>query len=271
MTIESQFVTAFIQLEGYSPLNLYCQLTGKPIGTLSQDEVDSLLEDIGSYDMVDLVGDYSIRLLASCRPSIRWNKMREETIDQMRTRAPVETFAYLLNRLLATPESKRQSFEDRLADIADRIRMFDHLTTLDSGTVTRCLNMLIELDALTGLDSIVCEISRDSFSEAALTKLHATEMKLHAQRVKHAKEQNNWVAAGCPLSRQAYANIVRENAPPTKAAIAVAEKRAESRFFENLFEELSTVAPSAPTPKPIKVVLPVMKLGNLKLNIAKKD
>lgn len=273
----NNFVDAFHDSYGFCPMRIYCIATGKQIGTMYDEEIESIIGDWQGDDTV--IDDVATRLLASMRPSIQWNKMREETLDDMRRRNPVDTLAYLLNRLLAPSEFKQLSLERRLDNHADRIKLHSWLVDAfdsNSDLATKILHMLIEIDARLGLESQPQPFNYGQFGTLLelfnlVADWYAERLKVYQAKVKHDEEMQRWNRHGNPLAKQAFGAIWRETKPLTKTEIVKAEKRKESRFFENIFDELMAGnVESTPTqteaPKP-QVVKP-LRLG--KLNLAKK-
>jgi hypothetical protein len=276
MTIVSSydsFCEAFEASHGFSPLGLYCIATGKRIGTFDGADLDSL---VGSWSGDDqLIDDVATRLLASMRPSIRWNVMREETLDEMRKTQPIDTLAYLLNRLFAAPEHRTQRFESRLESYRDRIRLHHYLTHYaDVDALTKILHMLIEVDAKAGLEQLIqpfsCEVFMQSDDPVTLVgRFYAEQIRIYARKVAEDEAQSRWTKYGNPLARKASASITRENRPPSQTAIKKAAKSADSKFFEDLFDELT--APRANPTNQVPVTKPAMKPLKLgRLNIARK-
>lgn len=99
----------------------YCSITGKQIGSLNTYEWRGLIESL-SGTIEEAADDLAMRSLASMRPSMRWNRMRMETLDEMRSSAPIETMAYLLNRLFESKDIAKV-----MSQQLDRIHLYAHM------------------------------------------------------------------------------------------------------------------------------------------------
>ena len=152
--------------QGFDPYGIYCQFTGARIGSTLKEEMDSLLAYIGGVDADDIADDLAMRILASMRPSIRWNKMRAETLQQLRVTDPVGTMAYLMNRLFAPLNHRKTRLEDMLSSYRERIEAYKMIqswgTTDESNTI---FYMLLELDAKWNLDTEYPPFSFRTFAD----------------------------------------------------------------------------------------------------------
>lgn len=234
--------TFYAQYPGVDPLAIYCQFTGKPIGATYGDEFQSILDSLKG-DPEEIADDIALRLFASMRPSMRWNKIRSETLDEMRKSAPIETLAYLLNRLF-TPLDKGNI----LAIHHDRIRLWSRLEewgfTESTNTI---LYYLLEIDAKLGLNQEVPPFSVEQLLNdfesmpillTAFDEWHTRRIKYYDQKMKQFEESDRWFRVGNTLAKPAFFNAFMESKPPSKTTKVKAEKAAESKFFADLLFEV---------------------------------
>src|SRR5574338_107988 len=99
----SEIAETFKSSYGFDMHGLYCQATGKCFGWTHIEEMESLVNLVGaeSNDADEIADDIAMRVLASMRPSHKWNKFRAESLAEMRKSDPIETLAYLINRMFA--------------------------------------------------------------------------------------------------------------------------------------------------------------------------
>src|SRR4051812_22122998 len=138
---------AFASAYGFDPHGIYCQVTGKRIGLTDEGELRALVGSIpGDPDSV--IDDLAVRIFASMRPSLRWNKMRIDSLETMRKQVPTETLAYLLNRLFAPLDQIKLPIDVKLGDYHNRIRIFNLLTEWgEHDSLNLVTHMLLEIDA----------------------------------------------------------------------------------------------------------------------------
>jgi hypothetical protein len=67
------------------------------------EEFDSVISLVceSNDDADDAAQDLWFRVIGSMRPSLKWNKFRSGTLADLRISDPVETLAYLINRMFA--------------------------------------------------------------------------------------------------------------------------------------------------------------------------
>lgn len=233
---------------------IYCGITGKAIGSLHNREWWELAESL-SGTVEEAADDLAMRCLASMRPSMRWNRMRMETLDEMRIAAPVETMAFLLNRLFESTDIART-----LAQQLERIQLYELLAhqwdvakqSDEAGSLgdytNRLLLMLLEIEAKLGLRSesppITCKQAmamqgHDFFVTLAksLTQWHATRVAFHLKEEREAR----YFAAN-PGARRAYARQWFESAPKSAETLKREAKQSDINFFDSLFDELTNPA-----------------------------
>jgi hypothetical protein len=109
MCNHDQAINQFHKDYGFDPFRIYCQVTGKPFATILEEEMDSVLSLVcESNDDADAAAqDLWLRVVASMRPSLKWNKFRSNTLAELRVSDPIETLAYLVNRMFG-PHNRRQ-------------------------------------------------------------------------------------------------------------------------------------------------------------------
>lgn len=231
-------LTQFEETFGFNPEGIFCLVTGKQIGRTESDELIALIDSL-SGDTEEIVDDLAMRLFASMRPSMRWNKMRTDSLDDMRKIAPHETLAYLLNRLLMPVDNRY----DYLVAHGERIKLFSALSKLPaSDTLNQAIHLLLEIDARLGLKALTATFTCDSLI-AKLTSwdsLVAFLTPWHTQCLaKYEKQlsESAYMTAN-PLAKTAFFRSFMESKPVSPAMQRKAERSAESRFFESIFEEL---------------------------------
>jgi hypothetical protein len=239
---------AFVEEYGFSPLGMFCQMTGKQIGTTTDEEFESLIDSFKPGDDDDsIIDDIATRIFASMRPSLHWNKMREDSLDKMRRRAPVDTLAYLLNRLFAPRNTLKIGVDQMLGLHHDRIRLHKRLSEWGmNDTTNSILYLLLEVDAKLNLNSESAPFTArdflDDFKGFAL--LLEMVQAWHARRVAStqsnsmsAMQQANWTK-GNTLARPAFFNIWLRSKPPTPSGIKAAAKAEERKFMLGVLAEV---------------------------------
>lgn len=243
--------------ESYPNIDLYgvyCLTTGNRIG--SSHEMDDLIRSFEGTDPEEVADDIAIRLFASMRPGLFWNKMTLRTVATLQTTRPVETLAWLLNRLMNPPNFKGDVF----AIHHDRILAFQWCQALDSETRTKLLDRLIALDARLNLNAQLADFTIDSLHldgaktlDRWLDSAEKRAAKLEAAREVEAK----WHRDGNTMSRAASVETFFKSKPPSQAKVIDSEKRKTSALMDNLLAALmsgtatpdsrSVETPSAPT------------------------
>lgn len=267
------FIAEFQATYGFEPYALYCLATGKQIGFYQHDEFSEILGQLDP-DVEMAIDDLAIRAIASMRPSLKWNKLRTESLNEMRILAPVETMAYLLNRLLTpTGNSKDSWFDTQL----NRIKLFNKLLadaqslgTIGTTAFDSTMLMLLEIEAklhLVNEDSpVTCKeilSAEDSvgFLANRLRGWHAKRVKYHAE----AEAEAQFFASN-PGGRKAYFTAWMEQAPPSATQLVKREKQSMDNFMAAVVSELMGTARDRPTAmRPVieestKVVVPSTKM-----------
>lgn len=264
---------------GFEATGVYCLCTGKRIGTFEYDELEDVfatLPDSGELEM--LADDFALRLLASMRPSMRWNKMRVESIAQLRKTAPIETMAYLLIRLMSAPDSSN----GLVGSLDKRIHLFARLKQLDSSTdaFRDALYKLVDIDARLNLLRQPIPFAWDDLLRIAesVEQLDAMITPWHDSCVKRWMnlENERKFREGNGLTRQALYEATFERKPPSMAKVVKERKRSDSEFMTGLLRELVGEtrqgvlikdSEDEPAPKP---VLPMTRMPAV-FAIRKKD
>lgn len=224
---------------GIMPDATYCLFTGAPIG--NHWELDDLIESIEG-DPEEIADDIAMRLFASMRPSMRWNKMRSESLDQLAKSQPVETICYLLNRLFAPLHTGNY-----LPLHHERIQLFNHLSVVldepktDSDDKDRdaILMQLLELDARKGLHRIgglirCIDILNDCTTWKQLLALLTPWYSIAVERLDREDMSTRYLNAN-PLARQAFFTRVVATRPPSKIKVKETAKLDDFAFFESVF------------------------------------
>lgn len=228
---------------GFDPSYYYCSMTGKPLGYSFQLELQEVIESIPG-DLEAVTDDLALRILASMRPSIKWNKLRTESLDDMRRSHPLETMAYLLNRLFENRESKRY---DIIALHQDRIVLFDKLSKLDSEDIAsprfqKLMVMLLELEAKLGLLAEAAPFVAARLIEASdlLQSLEDALTPWHAARIKawdKAQAEARFNAQN-PGAKIAYYRAWMDQEPATPQQAKKQEKVKQQNVIGSLIDAL---------------------------------
>jgi hypothetical protein len=255
---------------GFNPFAIHCQVTGKPIGLIGNEEMMSVLSLIcESNDGADeAASDLWLRVISAMRPSLKWNKFRSETLAHMRKVDPVETLAYLLNRMFAPHNRLRGGmlpihYEERIKawQLIEHWGVTDHTNTLSY--------MLLEIDAKMGLDVEQPPFNwRDFYGAESmnhriemLQAWYADLMIRWEKRLKAEEMQTRWMRHGNALSRQAFSEAFMESKPLSATAIKQAAKKQEKDFFANIFFE---VMGESQTPDVVEATQPAPAIVPLK-------
>lgn len=267
MSLYSRVYKAFTEQNGFEMHNLYCQSTGKAIGWTHRTELESLVNLLaaqGEADAEQIADDIAMRILASMRPSLHWNKLRSDTLMTLMDSNPIDTLAYMLNRLFAPINWRTIGIEPMLGVYADRIKAHILLQRWGWGDVTRTmLELLIELDAKWGLDTEWPPFNACDFYFQAPTHEHRLEMlqswferRMDDWQVKQKalEMQSNWTRMGNPLAKPAFAKVFYLKQPPSQAKLKKMAKAEELDMMRGLLNELmngttpENAAATAPAP-----------------------
>ena len=271
-------LTAFAAQYGFNPRGIYCSVTGKLVGMTLNEEFNALCEKlIGEADEDDaeaVADDLAIRLLASMRPSLRWNKFGDRGITDARVNHPVETLAYLCNRMFQPLGHRKIGLEALLATYENKIKAFRIIESWGITDATNTLTyMLLEIDAKWSLDTESPPFSWQAFFVEApdmdarvsmLQHWYTDRMEAWLKRVKAEEMQVKWTRHGNVASKPAFAAAYMESRPLSLTALKKAEKQAENDMFADLLfgimgspnlageEQKPPVVSSGPTFVPIR-------------------
>lgn len=237
-------VTAFTAQYGFNPRGIYCSVTGKQIGMTLHEEFNALIESLGVEDAEEAADDLAMRLLASMRPSLRWNKFGDQGIEELRVKHPVETLAYLLNRTFQPLNHRKIGIESLLATYENKIKAFQMIQSWGQTDATNTLTyMLLEIDAKWNLDTESPPFSWDAFFVEApdmdarvsiVQGWYADRMDAWEKRLKAEELQTKWIRHGNVVAKPAFAAAYMESRPLSVTAIKKAEKQAEKDMFADL-------------------------------------
>jgi hypothetical protein len=251
-------IEAVKQGYGFDPAYYYCSMTGKPIGYTFGSELDDVVESIpGTVE--EVADDVAMRVLASVRPSIKWNKRKSH---------PQETMAYLLGRLFTTSKWESRNWTQTKFN-HDQILIFARLSDVEADSVSfkHCMLMLLEIEAKLQLVTEEPPFSARRLIDAsdiiqaledALTPYHAERMKawLKAEREAIFTARN-------PGASRAYFKAWMDQAPisteQSEAQVKKQVKKNESNIMAGLLDALMGDAPAKP-------VSPVMEKIHAKAN-----
>jgi hypothetical protein len=263
----AEITESFEATYGFNPCYVYCLVTGKAIGYTFPEELESVITFLDA-DLESAVDDLAMRITASMRPSMKWNKMREHDLDSMRKSAPVETMAYLLNRLITPPKDAKYTGFFSLH--RDRIMLFHHLLAdyqlrydVDAdyrSAWDSAMLMLLEIEAKLSLLTESSPITVDRILDMAnvacglameLEAWHKRRVKYHADQEADAK-----FFAANPGAKRAFFNSWFEQKPPSEKQVAAAAKQQDKNFMAGILDELMGVGDLKPAAMRPDVVAP---------------
>lgn len=250
------FFSAFTDsYPGVDPTGTYCLMTGRMIG--SNFEVIELVES-SDMDLEELADDIAMRLFASMRPGLFWNKMTLKTVAELQESRPIETLAWLLNRLLNPPQFKGNVF----AINHDRILTYQWCQQLDFEVRDSLIERLIALDARLNLNQQLPDFTFDTLCFDGARAVHRwldSAEKMADKREKQMEQQTRWYRDGNTMSKAAAVQTFAKKRPESPAKQASTEKRETAAFMDNLLTALmtGTATPDsrsveAPKPQPIQ-------------------
>lgn len=235
---------------------LYCLHTGKQIGSFDRTEIQFAIEDEITDSQEELIDALVVRTVASMRPSPALNKPDHITIRQLAARRPIDTLAYLLNRLYGTRDllTKRNG-ELSFGPLLDRIKTHSSLVTLHFSfdlNLTPWTHWLLELDSKTNLHDLTPPLfEKDRLGKWIITKtgkplievleshedaslLKAFEswvfdlLGVYAKRDSQATREANWVR-GNSLTKAAYIQSWLDN-PGLARKVEIANNKAQAAY-----------------------------------------
>lgn len=241
-------IRAFQSTYEIDPEGIYCLLTGKRIGTSDIDELIELIESFSDDDPEGRADDLAMRLFGSMRPSMRWNKMRSESLETLRKSNPLETLSYLLNRLFSSHINRGEGF---VVEHGERIKTFQHISAHFNSAdedFDSVMLMLLEIDSKQNLlhqqSPFIC---RKFLSECkSIATLSAWLLPFYEKiisRHEALQAEARFVQAN-PLAKSAYLRTFLESKPISRTASQKSAKQAERQFFSDLFDSLNGTSQS---------------------------
>ena len=272
----SEVIEAFQKAYGFDPSGIFCSATGKRVGSTHIEELESLINLVGGDSAEEIADDIAMRLLASMRPSMKWNKFRAESLKELRKSDPIETLAYLVNRMFAPHNRLKVGISIMMNYWEQRIATFKTLNEWGINDSTNTLSyMLLELDAKWNLDTEQPPFSWQAFfidapdmdSRIAMVQSwYADRMVAWEKRLKDEETMTRWFRNGSALAKPAFMDAYMESKPLSPTALKKAEKSAEQELFGNLLYEImgkptldgKETEPHTATPRPTFV--PIRKM-----------
>lgn len=224
---------------GINPFTIYCQLTGKPIGRIDADELAPFM----TGDIEQVADDLFVRIIASMRPSIHWNVMREDSLDTMAKSRPIETLAYLMNRLFQPNDFYKLPLAARMDDQHQRIKLYEFLSKCGECERGNLYAMLIEVDAKMNLTQQRIDMRCVDFmldydeSMKKLTAWYLACIKRWNKSQKAEQDSRNWFK-GNTMAKPAFFRSFMEAKPETKVAAKVRVKKERDTSLDALFDEV---------------------------------
>ena len=227
-----------IALENYgiSIFGVYCQHTGRRVGTFDQFVIDFALAEEESSDEEALADALVARVVASMRPTPMLNRPDRITLLNLAAKHPVDVCTYLINRL----HSNRYLATHRNFDVLEphlaKIHAHARWTAIaESGVdLSPWIHWLLELDAKRNLhdltppyitvnkknelvlsthgDSLFSLVGIDNAAEmlAAFESWTFAQIEEYDHRDSVATAQANWMR-GNPMTQPAYVRSWLEN------------------------------------------------------------
>jgi hypothetical protein len=236
------------------PMFFYCLMTGKSIGVMHHEEFTAIHDSIQGTEE-EIQAELELRCLASMRPSMKWNRLRTESLAELRKSAPIETFCYLMNRLL-TPSAEKKRGSDFQTIHKNRIRLYQAAADSEqSEAFESVMLMLLEIDAKLNLISEDSPIeyadifrNEDIFAYLALSlkKWHEIRVAYHRQQELEAK-----FYAANPGAKRAYFTAWMDHKPKSETTLKKESKQKEANFMSALLDEL--IHPESVAAKPEKM------------------
>lgn len=241
-----------IEKHGVNPTLIYCLMTGRPIGQTF--EFDELIESLDG-EPADIIDDVVLRTLASMRPSIRWNRLRTESLDSLRKTHPVETMCYLLNRLL-TPTKEQRLKGSVLDHHRDLIQLYSKLTEDTDSSPESWANVMLALLTIEARAGLLTQEAPITFAD--LLKLESPiegiEKRIDiwcAKRIAfidNAEADAKWFAAN-PGARRAMMSAFWEVKPKAESTVKKEAKQREANTLGAMLDELLSPGITASKPE----------------------
>jgi hypothetical protein len=242
---------------GVNPFRIYCQVTGKIIGTVEPSEIDLAIQLCGDVDEEEIRDELLTRTLASARPSPAWNYIRIDTLDRLRQLEPRTTLAYLFNKLAEPVDNANRltmTLERRIALIHERIKICTIAQAIDveSELIDNLLLALIEIDARFGLQNVPIPTGfRDHWDTMHPSDFKALTRKCCEWRDRMVAEelerqqQQAWsdrsYSRGSTPAKLAFIREIKRVTPPSETKVKALAKKASLDRMGDLFDELESV------------------------------
>lgn len=231
---------------GFDPQYHYCAATGKPIGFAFIDELTEVIDSIPG-DIESVADDLAMRIIASMRPSVKWNRIQPDDLNLWGQKHPIETMAYLLNRFFEPAKGQPLHwFKTSL----DRIKLFQWLLAqpITGAKIDSIRLMLLELESKQSLviarSPIDCQVMLGD-SDPILVLYKAIQQYYLARTTELAESESNGFAIHVNLAarRAFFSNLL--DAGLTEAATEAKAAKAAKQQDKNV---LSTILESIMTP-----------------------
>lgn len=249
-----------ITFYGVDPRTIYCQHTGRPIGSLDSSELRLVFDMIGLDDSEAIADDLFVRTMNAMRPSPAWNYVKPDSMNKLRLSNPDSLLAYLLHRLA---EPVRDNPNDRLLDSLEtrrgifhaRVQRWSQLESLSLGSDhrDRILYLLIELDYKFNLNRIAAtlpdfiDVTPESLDDflVELTSLRDKLVEAEIRKQQRDAAADRSYRDGNSTMRGAFTSawLAARPVDPIKA-----EKKTRQSLLLNLFNALEN-APASVTPE----------------------
>lgn len=251
----NQFESAF----GYDPSFQYCLLTGKPIGIVNSAEFGELL---GMLPSEGKLTDLRLRVLASMRRSMKWNKDAIANLPLMRRSHPIETMSYLLNQLFQAPKNGKSHWDVELENRIFVYSMIEEwhttygrsLATVSNSAWDAIMHMLIELNAKFNLAEEIAPFTAADFLslpiESFLQTIAERLAPWHKRRVEfhYRQELQAIYHAANPGAKRAYYESFMEQKPQpvrvAKVVKPVSAKKATENLLNDIFDSIIALDPT---------------------------
>lgn len=242
---------------GVDPFNIYCQITGAPIGRMNGVEFAILWESLPRHaDRDEIIDELYMRTIASMRPSPAWNFIRPFTLNRLRLHDPIRVCAYLLGRYFQ-PRDKaysglKRSLDERMKDGINRITAFQRLSTtvVEADKLREFTTQLLLLDShfdLTLMNQmgdfpkspLDIDMTRVDSYIAALQTMYMTLLETKSRLEKQVKLQASWLAhAGNRMAGEAATSAASEIRPKSEATIARERREDAQNMITNALRAL---------------------------------
>lgn len=258
-------IIAACKLErGFDPSAIYCQVTGRPIGFVTHNELNAVIQQILPCDDDTIVDELWTRTMASMRPSPVWNMLRADSLDKMLAHDPKALLAYLMNRLY-DPVEKNVSLDERLGILANHLKVWQKIDSIEftAEDLDAILVVLLTLDARYGLrnhnhpaiiQSFDWALNHVSDHKALIRHLNDWLESLDKRREeaeRKALATTRYYQSGNSLVKKAAATQEEKVKPVSKSKAAIIAKQEEKDFFASILDEImENDSPVMPTPAP---------------------